>query len=112
MELQNYSRYSFIPSSSDEPFIKVIEATFRNDREQESPISLIEMSGHQLIKYCEDLFAPAEFRTEENSMRFAELGLDSDETDSLKNLRIIKSYVHFPVPKPKWTDKLTIWLNS
>lgn len=244
MELQNYSRSSFIPSSSDEPFTKVIEATFRNDREQESPISLIEMSGHQLIKYCEDLFAPAEFRTEENSMRFAELGLDSDailhnnnrkilfffidskefcdttrsdyykphpyvrncdalniliqqfeyypsflrkvlgihivltksdlwggnwtfdnlqdkltehgyalfiqtlkhvclkhdinivrgyqigiypfsvgkfmpgdlyefdETDSLKILRIIKSYVNFPVPKPKWTDKLKIWLNS
>lgn len=35
-----------------------------------------------------------------------------DETDSLKILRIIKSYVPFPVPKPKWTDKLKIWLNS
>lgn len=125
IELRNYSRACFIPPSCVDSFIQVIEASFRNDRGQQLPISLIEMPGEKLIEFFRkkkpkgfaDLGPGAEGILNNNNSKIVFIFIDSKEytsypaknsTSYVRNCDVISELISQFASNPSFMEKVQI----
>lgn len=83
LDLRDIIHTRSFPDSSNTPYIQLIEASFRNDRGQTSPISLIEMSGEKLV----------EFYQKENLKGFSDLGPGAEGILNNNNRKVVFLFI-------------------